>query len=173
MKLSIHDRLLFIGSVITIYLLTKVVNYDYIAKALILIKKFEGLSLNKYKDSGGVDTICYGTTDAVIDLSDIKSLDFTTCENLLSNKVHQLDSFLKSNWFYYKKLNNNQKSALISLSYNIGEYGFINSTLKMMIEKKYPQSEIKSQFIKWSYDNGQLINGLYKRRWEEANLFFS
>ena len=173
MKIQFHEKILLFASIITIYLLSKVYNYDYIAKALIYIKKFEGLSLTKYKDIGLVDTICYGTTSSEIDLSNIKSLDFETCNILLSDKVHKIDTFLQNNWFYYKNLNNNQKSALISLSYNIGEYGFLNSTLKRTIESKLDNTKIKEQFLVWSFVNGKHIDALYSRREQEYNLFIS
>ena len=36
MKIQIHEKILFFASIISIYLLSKVFNYDYIAKALII-----------------------------------------------------------------------------------------------------------------------------------------
>jgi lysozyme len=85
------------------------------------IKKSEGLELKAYKRKGDVWTIGYGST-YYKDNTRIKQGDVITkeqAEDLLLYKVNneylpQLNSVVKV------ELNENQKSALLSLLYNIG-----------------------------------------------------
>lgn len=134
-------------------------------RGLTLIKQFEGLRLRAYDDGGGVWTIGYGHT------KNVKSNDVITQD--------QADEFLKEdikwaedtvNAFVNVPLKQNQFDALVSLAFNIGANAFAKSTLLKILNMRHYEDAAK-QFIRWSFDNGKFIRGLYKRRLEETNLF--
>jgi GH24 family phage-related lysozyme (muramidase) len=67
-------------------------------------------------------------------------------------------------------LNPNERAALISLVYNIGEANFKASTLlKLLNEGDRPGAA--EQFARWNKSGGQVLDGLTKRRQIEAELF--
>lgn len=138
-----------------------------------LIKQFEGLRLQAYQDTGGVWTIGYGFTyypngepvrpgDTITQAqADEMYIYFY---NLFAQQVEDL---ITSN------INNNQFAALVSLAYNIGINAFRNSTILEMVNQEPNNPEIRNQFLRWIYDNGQIIQGLINRREQEANIYFS
>jgi lysozyme len=66
----------------------------------------------------------------------------------------------------------NAIDALISMAYNIGQVGLINSTLfKNILNGVTDESIIRQGFEAYSYCNGKVWEGLKKRRDSEANLY--
>jgi lysozyme len=136
------------------------------------VKKWEGCKLVAYQDGGGVWTIGYGTT-WYPDGSKVKEGDVCTKEqadNWLTIKVNEIVFFIFS--LVKVPLNENQLSALVSFTYNVGEAAFKNSTLlKLLNNGKY--KEAADQFPRWNKDNGKVVNGLTNRRLDEQKLFLS
>lgn len=67
-------------------------------------------------------------------------------------------------------INQNQFDALVSLTYNIGEQAFKDSTLLAKLNK----GDIKGaaeQFPRWNKGGGQVLKGLVRRRADERELF--
>lgn len=64
----------------------------------------------------------------------------------------------------------NQYDALVSLAFNIGESGFLNSTLLKKLNAG-DIDEAANQFMRWVYQNGKVLNGLVNRRYADMNLF--
>lgn len=134
--------------------------------AIEFIKKFEGMSLKAYRDSGGIWTIGYGHT------SRVKHEDVITQE--------QADAFLKQDLFQASRaivrltdmyLNDYQYTALLSLVFNIGITAYQRSTLRQVINRK-ELAKVPGEFKKWSKDHmGHTLKGLLSRRKAEARLF--
>lgn len=146
--------------------------FDISPNGFNIIKRYEGLKLKAYRDTGGVWTIGYGTIKYANGTS-VKQGDTCTEEQALSFMMHDckwvdacLDKYVKI------KVNQNQFDALASFVYNIGESQFRTSTLlKKLNEGKF--QEAADNFPRWIYDNGKKIQGLVNRRNEERALFLS
>ncbi len=145
-------------------------------KGVDLIKSFEGLRLNAYKDSAGIWTIGYGTIQYE-DGTPVKKGDVINedqAEHLLQfeifKKTKKLNQFLPV-------LNQNQFDACTSLAYNIGVNGFEGSTACKKIKSNPCDETIKQSWILWNKArvDGVLteIKGLTKRRQKEVELYFS
>ncbi len=130
-----------------------------------LIKRWEGLKLQAYLDGGGVATIGYGHT------KNVKQGDIIT--------PMQAEAFLKKDLGWAEEtihdvvkvpLTQYQYDALVSLCFNIGAYAFTKSTLVKFLNKM-EYDNAATQFVRWSYDNGKMIQGLKNRRLDETQLF--
>lgn len=135
-----------------------------------IIRVSEGFKEKAYKDTGGVWTIGYGTIKYP-NGTRVKSGDICTkgqAELWLMNDCKWVDACLAR---YIKvTINQNQFDALASFVYNIGETAFIKSTMLSLInQSKFDLAA--SQFDRWIYDNGKVINGLKNRRAKEKQLF--
>lgn len=69
-------------------------------------------------------------------------------------------------------LTQNQFDALVSFCYNIGFANLKSSTLLKRIKAKAIENLIRFEFSKWKYSDGEILQGLVKRRAAEADLFF-
>ncbi|MCF0265466.1 lysozyme [Acinetobacter guillouiae] len=135
-----------------------------------LIREFEGLQLEAYKDTGGVWTIGFGTIKYPNGTS-VKKGDVCTIQQAelwLKNDCKWVDACLDKN--VKVNLNQNQLDALASFVYNIGETAFVKSTLLTLINQNSLISAA-SEFDRWVYDNGKRIQGLVNRRAKERKLF--
>jgi lysozyme len=143
-----------------------------------LIKKFEGCQLEAYPDPGtGAEpwTIGYGTTIYPATGKKVQKSDAITlkvAEDLLVQHVAKyIIPYVET---IFSNYNDNQKSAICSLIYNIGVGAFDKSNLK----KAILANDIVSTMHEWG-DNGWLkaggkvMLGLARRRLAELNLFFS
>lgn len=132
-----------------------------------LIKKWEGLRLKAYKDTGGVWTIGYGHTATarpgmVITLQE--------AEYLLAKDVKWAVQGVKD--LFVVPLTHGQRSALVSFVYNLGVSQVAGSTLRRKLNAGDYQGASK-EFLRWVYDNGQFIQGLKNRRKDEVRKFWS
>ena len=138
-------------------------------KGLDLIKSFEGCVLHAYPDpaSGGEPyTIGYGHTGGV------KPGDTCTQE--------RADDWLRAdvryavaavNHLVTVELEQHQFDPLVSLTYNIGQVAFGNSTLLKMLNAGQFNS-VPEQIRRWDKGpNGQPLPGLTRRRHAEAAMF--
>ena len=141
-------------------------------KGIALVKEFEGCKLNAYLCPANVWTIGYGATG-----DGIKSGLVWTQQQAESDLIRtlsfialSLDSLLK------KPANQNQKDAMISLIYNIGQSAFKNSTvLRMFNAGNYTLAA--DAFLMWDKAtvNGEkvVLAGLQRRRVAERGLFLT
>ena len=129
----------------------------------------EGLRLKPYLDTQGVPTIAMGNTfyldgkkvtmsDKLLTLNEAKTLARSVAD-IFANKV---DYLVTSN------INQNQFNALVSLAYNIGIYGFRNSTVLKLVNRNPNDPMIRQAFMLWT-KNKELIG----RRKSEVNQYFS
>lgn len=126
---------------------------------------YEGFKLVPYLDTGNVPTVCAGHTQTV----DMKKI-YTRkeCYHLLDKDV--LIAARAVDRLVDVPLNENQKVALISFVFNIGEGAFANSTMRRLLNKGDYEGAAR-QFDRWIYDNGVKLRGLVKRRADEKKRF--
>lgn len=130
-------------------------------QGLELVKQFEGLYLKAYKCPSGVLTIGYGHTKGV---KDGQTITEKQAEKFLLQDLEQAEKQVEK---YQKKynFNDNQRSALISFAFNIGNIDGLTKKGTRSIE------EISEKLTSYSYAKGKYLGGLYNRRVAERLLF--
>lgn len=153
--------------------MTTIEENNIIGKACAIIKDFEKFKEFAYLDSGGVWTYGYGFTKTPMG-NPVKKNDWINkndsdkfIEKIVKSDFEEIKKVIKQN------LNKNQLSALLSFVYNIGLTRFRRSTLLSLINKKADENTISKEFLKWVYDNGQIVRGLQNRRSKEVNIYFT
>lgn len=141
-----------------------------------MIKRSEGCVLKAYPDpatKGEPYTIGYGAT-FYEDGSKVKIGEKITqarADKLLAHHVslfsEQVDKLVTS------EVNANQFAALVSFAFNCGIANLQKSTLLKRVNANPNDPSIRAEFMKWNKAAGKVMNGLTKRREEEANLYFS
>ncbi len=146
--------------------------------ALKLIREFEGLKLKPYLCPSGIPTIGYGSTlypnGLKVTLKDNAIAESQAQEFLLSHLMKdasRIETFLKKNQIV---LNDNQFSALISFSYNLGLGPILSlgRSLNMALKSKDSAKIAKAILL---YDKVGKVSskGLTRRREAEVALFLS
>lgn len=135
-------------------------------QGLDLIKKYEGLRLEAYKCPAGVWTIGYGHTKGVY-----KGMSITKeeAEKLLKQDVSVFELQVINT---VGKLSDCKIDALVSFAYNVGIAAFRNSTLCRKVKANSDDPAIRNEFGKWVYAGSKKLQGLVKRRAEEAEMYF-
>lgn len=139
-----------------------------IAAGLALIKSFESCTLTSYQDETGLWTIGWGRargigpnqscTQEQADQALLQDVD-STC--------HGLDWFIPPT-----RLNDNQFSALVSFTYNVGLGNFEKSTLlKLILAEQL--SDAADELLVWKFAGGKESPGLLRRRIAERALFLT
>lgn len=136
-------------------------------QGLDLIKKYEGLRLEAYKCPAGVWTIGYGHTKGVIKGMKISKEE---AEKLLQQDVSVFELQVINT---VGKLSDCKIDALVSFAYNVGIAAFRNSTLCRKVKANSDDPAIRNEFMKWIYAGGKKLQGLERRRKEEADVYFS
>ena len=132
-------------------------------KAISLIKKYEGLTLNAIWDFKGY-SIGYGhtsqdvTKDTTITPNEAEKLLLADIEKV---ETHINDVMKKGNYNF----NQNQFDALLSFCYNIGSLNNLTKNCTRTID------EIGEAILLYTKAGGKTNNGLVKRRKEEYNLY--
>ena len=162
-----NKRKIYIGlAVLLILLIGKKVS------ALNLIKKFEGLELTSYPDTGGIWTIGYGNiinkdTGQAIKPGD--KIDLATAERWLKMDVAEREKKIKG--LIKVPVTANQMAAMTSLAYNIGTGAFGSSTLLRLLNSGSDKKLVADQFLRWNKVQGKEVKGLTNRRKLERELF--
>jgi lysozyme len=144
-----------------------------VSDALIdFIKSFEGYSPTHYLDEVGVDTLGYGMTGEEIEgISEVTEEQAT---QMLKDWIEKKYAPVIKDDLDSKgiKLNQNEFDALVSMAYNVGTGGVLGSTLYKNICAGIRDSDtITANFQAWSNAGGKRLEGLYRRRTKEANIF--
>ncbi|MCB0448213.1 MAG: lysozyme [Gelidibacter sp.] len=138
-----------------------------------IIKKYEGLSLKPYLCPAGIPTIGYGST-YYEDGSKVTMKDYPItkqkAELLLLNVVVDFERGV--NRLVTSTINQNQFDALVSFSYNVGLGSLKSSTLLKRVNNNPQDADICYQFSRWNKAGGKVLEGLTRRRKEEAELYF-
>jgi lysozyme len=139
-------------------------------KALELIKEFEGLRLNAYRDPVGIVTIGYGYTNGAgfgpgVSLGDTWTAQ--QAEDMLVEGVQRFANKIQPHFVI--KPNPDQFGAFVSLAYNIGWQSFVKSTAL----KRWNAGDIEGAaeaVTWWNKAGGKVLRGLTRRREAEAAL---
>lgn len=138
-----------------------------------LIKKYEGFRAKPYLCPADVPTIGYGNTTYLdgrkVTLSD-PPISERRAEFMLSLTVGKFAQQVDELGLC---LNQNQFDAVVSFCYNVGVGAFKSSTLLKRIKSNVCDPDISYQFSRWNKSNGKVLQGLVKRRKEEAELYFT
>jgi GH24 family phage-related lysozyme (muramidase) len=138
-----------------------------------LIKQYEGCKLTAYQDGGGVWTIGYGTT-AMADVGIVPAKGMTItqdrAEDLLRMGVDKFASTVDA--MITTKVNQNERGACVSLTYNIGPNAFAKSTALRELNAGN-KDKAAAAFRMWNKDNGKVEKGLINRREAEIKLFLT
>lgn len=135
----------------------------------------EGLVKRPYLDQAGIPTIGIGCTyyenGTKVKMSDspiTTERAISLFRNLL--KIYELSVYSVTR----DDINHNQFDALTSLSFNIGVYGFKESTLVKKVNANPNDPSIRTQFEAWrnATINGKKQPILLGRRKREATLYF-
>ena len=138
--------------------------------AISLIKKFEGLRLKAYKDSVGIWTVGYGTTQINgFPVTETTVINSTEAERQLMQYLNDTSS--PSIYRNCKSLiTQSMFDAMCSFVYNLGSGTYAKSALlKELNSSKYQESA--NLFPDYNKAGGQVLDGLTKRRVAEMELF--
>lgn len=138
-------------------------------KTLDLIAKYEGCVLIAYKDTGGVWTIGVGhTSDANLKVVPGLKITREKAMELLQIDVKEAEAAVDK--LITIPLNENQRGALVSFTFNLGETELAKSTLRRKLNTG-DYASVPAELNKWVYDNGKRLNGLIARRKAEGELW--
>lgn len=134
-------------------------------EGIALIKKFEGCKLEAYQDSVGVWTIGYGHTK---DVKEGDQINQDEAENLLQEEMPEYEGYINN--LVKVPLKQYQFDALCAWVFNLGSGNLQESTLlRVLNDGKY--DEVPQQIKRWNKANGEVLEGLIRRREAEALLF--
>jgi len=140
------------------------------AAGLGFIANNEGKENAPYQDIAGIWTVCYGSTGAHVVSGGTRTDE--ECLTLLESDAERFVAAV--NRCTPAPKNQNQFDALVSLSFNIGEQSYCNSTLARKFNSGDTQGAA-DQFLVWNKArvNGVLVTvkGLDNRRRAERTLF--
>lgn len=136
------------------------------------IKKKEGFSPKYIGDADGA-SIGYGFFTKKPDLK--KTMTRDEADAILHDKlINEFEPYLKRYVLDYNSLNDNMKAALLSYIYNVGPGNF-NKQTKLLGAISNKDWESAAGYIRNGIrtSQGKVLNGLVRRRNEEAELFLS
>jgi lysozyme len=130
-----------------------------------LVRQFEGCKLQAYLDSAGVPTIGVGHTRNVKlgERCSQEQADLWLTQDL-EDAAAGVASLVKV------PLTQGQFDALTSFTYNLGIRRLAESTLLALLNK-CDYHGAAAQFARWVRSDGQVLDGLVRRRAAEAKLF--
>ena len=141
--------------------------------ALELIKEFEGLRLEAYRDPVGIVTIGYGYTNGAGYGPGVQMGDTWTAqqaEDMLREGVMRFSNNIQRHFTI--KPNPDQFGGFVSLSFNIGWQSFIKSTAL----KRWNAGDVRGAaeaVTWWNKAGGKVLRGLTRRREAEAALILA
>ena len=135
-------------------------------KGIDLIKKYEGFRAKAYRCSANVLTIGFGHT---LNVKSTDVIDKAQAEVFLRQEVEFAEKEVNR---HNLNINQNQFDALVSFVFNLGVGNFARSTLLRKIKSNANDPTIRREFNRWIYAGGKALNGLVRRRKEEADLYF-
>lgn len=141
-------------------------DFRYSEAGIGLTKRFEGLRLEAYQDSGGVWTIGYGHTGS--DVGPGRCVTALEAEALLRADLR--DAIDCVNGAVQVPLEQNQFDALVDFCFNAGRGSFRRSSLLAKVNAKDLEGAA-GQFGLWVNVNGRPVTGLVRRRTAEAAMF--
>ncbi|KAL4768633.1 lysozyme-like domain-containing protein [Aspergillus nidulans var. acristatus] len=140
-----------------------------------LMKSFESWEPDIYDDGYGNPTIGYGHLCSDWSCSDV-AYDIPLSEEdgvkLFAEDIAVYQDGVVSALDSSVTLNDNQYGALVSWCYNVGAGAVAESTLAARLNAgEDPNTVAEEELIKWVYANGEVSEGLKRRRNAEIELF--
>lgn len=130
-----------------------------------IIKEFGGLSLQAYSDQKGNWYIGYGHSQGVTEGMTITE---AKAEQLLRDDLRAFEESVSR--LVKVNISENEFSAMVCLTYNIGPGAFSESTvLRKVNEQEW--DEAADAILLWNKVNGQVNDNLVSRREKERALF--
>lgn len=130
-----------------------------------LVRQFEGCKLQAYSDSAGVPTIGVGHTRNV---KPGQRCSQEQADLWLTQDLDDAGAAVAS--LVKVPLTQEQFDALTSFVFNLGMRRLAESTLLILLNKR-DYNGAAAQFSRWVRSDGQVLDGLVKRRAAEAQLF--
>jgi lysozyme len=137
-----------------------------------LLKSFEGLRLETYKCSAGVDTIGYGHTSMAGEPKVTPGMKITVqeAEEILARDLVKYEEAVDK--AITVAMNENQNAAMVSLCYNIGPANFAKSSVARHLNEGHADKAAEA-FLMWNKAAGKVLAGLTRRREAEKKLFLT
>lgn len=138
-----------------------------------LIKGFEGLRLEAYKDSAGIWTIGYGTTArAGVGIAPRAGMVITEAEaeGYLMAALDKFAATIRPK--ITTPINENEFGAFLSLAYNIGPAAFGGSSALRKFNAG-DRAGGATAILLWNKAGGKVLAGLRRRREAERALFLT
>ena len=140
----------------------------YRVQAMELIRRFEGYSATTYLCPAGLPTIGYGHAVKLGEVFPVTGIDAVTAERLLLQDVTDVDAAIGR--LLPVALDDGQRAALISFTFNLGAGALQRSTLRRKILHG-EHDDVPHELRKWVWAGGRKLNGLVRRREAEATLY--
>jgi len=105
-----------------------------------------------------------------VKLKQLTRISYDQAEEILTNDLNQAESAVLR--LIKTPLTDNQFSALISFTFNLGSGALQRSTLRHKINRGEYLSA-SNEFHRWVYAGGRKLKGLIRRRFEEYLLFLT
>lgn len=138
-------------------------------EGIAIIREFEGLSRRPYRCPAGYWTIGYGhVIRAGEDFQD--GIDIAAAERLLRQDVAVAEDAVCR--LIRVPMNDNQFSALVSWTFNLGAGALQRSTLRRRLNAGCYDA-VPREICRWNKAGGKVLAGLVRRRAIEASLFLS
>ena len=138
-----------------------------------LMHQFEGLKLEAYLCPAKITTIGWGST-FYEDGRKVKLGDKITKERADALFLAVAENFaIRVRTLLKKELTENQFSALVSFTYNVGVGALQKSTLLKKVNVNPADPTIHNEFMKWNKTGGKVLAGLTRRREAESKLYFT
>ena len=138
-----------------------------------MVKSFEGISTKPYLCPANVWTVGYGATvsrtGGPID-PDMEPISETEAEALLIRDLESSEGWVSR--LIKTALTENQYSALVSFTFNVGAGALQRSTLRMKLNSEEFQGAA-DEFSKWRIAVGRIFAGLVRLRAAERTLFLA
>ena len=130
-----------------------------------IIKKFEGCKLEAYLCQAGVPTIAFGRTKNVA-IGDTCTQE--QADEWLDEELEEYEGYVEK--YITVPLKQCQFDALVSFTYNLGPQNLSSSTLRKLLNAG-DYHLVPSQLKRWNKVNGEISEGLVRRREAEAILW--
>ena len=138
-----------------------------------IVKSFEGIALKPYLCPASVWTVGYGATRSStgrpID-QDMEPITEAEAEALLIRDLESSEGWISR--LIKTALTENQYSALVSFTFNVGAGALQRSTLRMKLNRS-EYLGAADEFPKWRMAGGRILAGLVRRRAAEKALFLT
>lgn len=133
-----------------------------------LIRRFEGLRLEAYRDAAGIWTVGYGHTGP--DVHEGMVITPAEAERLLAVDLQRFEAAVERS--VVRPATQGQFDAMVSLCYNIGPNAFQQSTVLRRFNAGNDHGAAEA-FILWVRARGTILEGLVRRRAAEIVRFLT